>query len=207
MNRKTGIYASIITFIAVAVFALCMLFGAILNNDSPGKAGSYFSSICIALGFVSMVCAYISYMPSENKAVGLIALSFSIMYCVTIIIVYFTQLTTLRLQVLSEEAKALLDYSEFGLFFNYDLLGYAFMALATFFTGVKLETKSRNEKILKYLLCIHGIFAVSCFVMPILGVFSADMAGGNIIGTIVLEFWCIYFMPICLLSYGYFKNR
>jgi hypothetical protein len=27
---------------------------------------------------------------------------------------------------------AALDYSRFGLFFNYDLLGYAFMALATF---------------------------------------------------------------------------
>jgi hypothetical protein len=32
------------------------------------------------------------------------------------------------------------------------------------------------------------------------------MAGGDIIGVLVLEFWCAYFAPVCILSYLHFKN-
>jgi hypothetical protein len=207
MNKKTGMYSSMVTFFAVLAFAMSMLLGAILKNDNIGKNGSYYSSIFIAFGFISMICSYLSFMEKENKSIGLITLSFSIMYGVIIIIVYYTQLTTIHLAKLSEEAIGLLDFSKYGLFFNYDQLGYAFMSLSTFFVGIKLETKNKQEKILKSLLCIHGIFAISCFTMPILGMFNANMAGGDIIGILVLEFWCLYFMPICILSYKYFKNK
>jgi hypothetical protein len=207
MNKKIGIYSSIITFLAVFSFSICMLLGLIFENDIIGNDGSYYSSIFIALGFVPMICSFLSYSNNENKSPGLIALSFSIMYALIIIVVYYTQLTTIRLEKLSVETIGLLDYSKFGLFFNYDLLGYAFMALSTFFVGINLETKNKQEKVLKYLLCIHGIFAICCFIMPIMGIFNANMAGGKIIGVIVLEFWCIYFMPICILSYKYFKNK
>lgn len=207
MNKKIGMYASIMTFFAVLSFALCMLLGLILKNNIIGNNGSYLSSIFIALGFIPMVCSYLVFINNENKSLGFIALSFAIIYAILIMIVYYTQLTTVRLTNLSDEIDGLLNYSKFGLFFNYDLLGYAFMALATFFIGIKLEIKNKQEKILKYLLCIHGIFAIACFLLPILGVFSANMAGGDIIGIIILVFWCIYFMPVCVLSYKYFKNR
>ena len=207
MNKKIGMYASIVTFLAVLSFALCMLLGLILKSNIIGNTGSYLSSIFIALGFIPMVCSYLEYINIENKSFGYIALSFAIIYAILIVIVYYTQLTTVRLSILSDKIAELLDYSKFGLFFNYDLLGYAFMALATFFIGIKLEIKNKQEKILKYLLCIHGIFAISCFLFPILGVFNTNMAGGDIIGIIILEFWCIYFMPVCILSYKYFKNK
>jgi hypothetical protein len=207
MNKKTGMYSSIITFLSVFAFASCMLLGMLFENNSIGQNGSYFSSIFIAFGFISMVCSYLSFTTDENKSLGLIALSFSIMYGLIITIVYFTQLTTIRFSKISEEIVELLDYSKFGLFFYYDLLGYAFMALSTFFVGIKLETKNRHDKILKYLLCVHGIFAISCFVMPITGMFNANMGSGKIFGTIALEIWCLYFMPLCILSYKYFKNK
>jgi hypothetical protein len=207
MNKKIGMYASIMTFLAVLLFALCMLLGQILKISIIGNNGSYLSCIFIALGFIPMICSYLVYINKENKSLGYIALSFTIIYAILIMIVYYAQLTTVLKINLSNEIGGLLDYSKFGLFFNYDLLGYAFMALATFFIGIKLEIKNKQEKILKYLLCIHGIFAIGCFLLPILGVFSADMAGGDIIGIIILEIWCIYFMPVCILSYRYFKNR
>ena len=207
MNKKAGIISSILTFLAVFVFAVGMLLGIVLENDIIGKNISYFSSIFIALGYIPMVCSYLSFINEKNKSVGLIALSFSIMYGIMITIVYYTQLITINLSKLTEEITSLLDYSKFGLFFNYDLLGYMFMALSTFFIGIILETKNKQEKLLKRLLCIHGVFAMSCFILPILGVFNSNMAGGNIIGTIILEIWCIYFMPICILSYKYFKNK
>jgi hypothetical protein len=207
MNRKAGMYSSLFTFLAVLAFAVSMLIGIVCKNDSIGKNGSYIFSIFIALGFIPMICSFLSFIKDENKSVGFIALSFAIMYGLLITTVYFTQLTTIRLEKLSEQTVELLDYSKFGLFFNYDLLGYAFMALSTFFIGIKLDIKSKQEKILKYLLCIHGIFAISCFILPMTGVFNANMTGGEIIGTIILEFWCIYFMPICILSYNYFKTK
>ena len=207
MNKKVGVYSSILTFSAVFAFAVFMLISIIFKNNIIGNNGSYISSIFIALGFIPMICSFLSFTPNENKSIGLIALSFSIMYGLTIIMVYYTQLTTVRLTKLSEETMGLLDYSKFGLFFNYDLLGYAFMALSTFFIGIKLETKYKQERILKYLLCIHGIFAISCFILPMMGIFNANMIGGEIIGTIILEFWCLYFMPICILSYKYFKEK
>jgi hypothetical protein len=82
-----------------------------------------------------------------------------------------------------------------------------FMALSTFFTGITLEPKDKKEKWLKKLLCIHGFFALTCFTMPVLGIFNPDLTGADMIGIIILEFWCIYFMPICILSYLYFKNN
>ena len=132
MNKKVGMYSSIITFLAVFAFAVCMLLGILLKNDTIGKNGSYISSIFIAFGFIPMICSYLSFTKNEYKSLGLIALAFSIMYGVIIIIVYYAQLTTVRLSKLSEEAILILDYSKFGLFFNYDLLGYMFMALSTF---------------------------------------------------------------------------
>ena len=207
MNKKTGMYSSLFTFFAVLSFAICMLIGTLFNNDFFGKTGSYFTSIFIALGFIPMICSFYVFSNNENKSLGLIALSFSIIYGILIFVVYYAQLTTVRNTNLSDELTELIDYSKFGLFFNYDLLGYGFMSLSTFFVGIKLETKNKQERILKYLLCIHGIFFISCFVMPILGVFNANLEGGDFIGTIILQFWCIYFMPICILSYKYFRKK
>jgi putative Mn2+ efflux pump MntP len=73
------------------------------------------------------------------------------------------------------------------------------MALSTFFIGIELEAKNRNDKCLKTLLIIHGIFSISCFMMPILGIFNSNMAGGNIIGTIVLEYFGVYIL--CQYAY------
>jgi hypothetical protein len=207
MNKKMGMYSSIFTFLAIFAFAVCMLLGILLKNDAIGKNGSYISSIFIAFGFIPMICSYLSFTKNEHKSAGLVAMAFLIMYGVFIFVVYYAQLTTIRLSKLSEDVILLLDYSKFGLFFNYDLLGYMFMALSTLFMGVTLETENKNEKILKKLLCIHGIFAICCFLMPILGIFNKDFYGADIIGTIILIFWCIYFMPICILSYRYFRNK
>jgi hypothetical protein len=200
MNKRMGMYSSITTLLGVIGFAISM----IVSFDN----GSYFFSLIIAWGFVPMVCSFASIGSKDSRAAGFSAIAFASIYVVLVGLVYFAQLTTLRLSELSEQAVAILDYQSLGsLFFNYDLLGYAFMALATFFIGLTIEPKNKQEKILKILLLVHGIFSATCILMPILGVFNSDMAGGEIIGVLVLEFWCIYFTPICVLSYFYFKNH
>lgn len=191
--------AAFVTLLAVLGFALSMLVGS--------DIGSYISSIFIALGFVPMVGAFAAYGSRETKAAGYTALVFSAVYAAFIVTVYFTQLTTVRLAALTPEASSLLDYQNFGLMFSLDLLGYAMMALATFFIGLTIKPASKADRWLKALLLIHGIFAVSCFVMPTLGIFKPGMAGGDLTGVVVLEFWCAYFTPVCLLSIRHFAKK
>ena len=116
MNKKIGVYGSIANFIAVLCFALSMLFGF--------QEGSYFSSMFIAFSFVLMMCGYADCAEKDVKAAGYVSVAFSVIYAAVILLVYFAQLTTVRLNDLTEQAAILLDFQQFGLLFNYDLLGY-----------------------------------------------------------------------------------
>ena len=51
---------------------------------------------------------------------------------------------------------------------------------------------------------IHGVFFVSCLIVLMLGVFKAD--GPKWVGVAVLEFWCLYFCPVGILSGFYFRH-
>lgn len=197
MNKKIGMIASAINLVAIICFALSMLLGF--------DYGSYFSSMFIAFSFVPMMCTYSYFSREKAKVAGTTAVGFASMYAAIISLVYFAQLTTVRFGELTDQAAKILDFSLSGLFFNYDLLGYAFMALSTFFAGLTIETKSTADKWLKGLLMIHGIFFLSCIIIPMLGLFTAD--GEAWVGIAVLEFWCAYFAPISVLSYLYFSKK
>lgn len=198
MNQKVGMVSSILNLCAVIGFALCMRIGT--------SFGSYLVCMFIAFSFVPMVCAFALYSPAEKKAAGYTAMIFSGAYAVLILMVYFAQITAVRFDHLNGQALQILDYQKFGLFFSYDLLGYGLMALATFFAGLTIEPKGKADKWLKWLLLLHGIFFVGCFVMPILGLFSQSMNGAAWVGTAVLMVWCIYFIPVGLLSFLHFKR-
>lgn len=81
------------------------------------------------------------------------------------------------------------------------------MAISTFFTGLAVEVKTKPDKWLKWLLLIHGVFAIVCFILPIIGLFRTGMEGAEWIGTAVLVFWCVYFTPVSILSFLHFKNQ
>ena len=111
----------------------------------------------------------------------------------------------MRLAGLTEKARELLDFQQMGLFFSLDLLGYALMSLATFFAGLTVEPKDKPSKWLRALLMIHGVFFISCLIMPMLGVFQADSPAW--IGVAALEFWCAYFCPVAALALHYFHGQ
>lgn len=196
MNRKIGAYSSAVNFIAVVCFALSMLSGF--------HEGSYFFSMFIAFSFVPMMCGYAFFAEKEAKVAGYVSVAFSAIYAAIILLVYFAQLTTVRLNDLTQQAAVLLDFQQCGLLFNYDLLGYAVMSLATFFAGLTVTPRTKADRWLKYLLMIHGVFFISCLIVPMLGLFKADSP--TWIGTAVLEFWCLYFCPISVLSYLHFSH-
>lgn len=152
-----------------------------------------------------MMCCFLHFTAPERKAAGYAAAAFAGAYAAIILLVYFTQLTTVRFGGLTELARTLLDFQQMNLFFSFDLLGYALMALATFFAGLTICPRSSADKWLRALLLIHGVFIISCLLLPMLGIFQADSPAW--IGVAVLEFWCAYFCPVAILSFLHFQNE
>lgn len=196
MNKRIGMYCSVVNFIAVICFAMSMLLG--FDN------GSYFSSMFIAFSFVPMICGYAYFSEKNAKLAGYVSVAFAAIYTAIILLVYFAQLTTVRLNDLTQQAAVLLDFQQCGLLFHYDLLGYAVMSLAAFFAGLTIKPQTKTDRWLKYLLMVHGVFFISCLIMPMLGIFKADSPAW--IGVAVLEFWCFYFCPVSILSFLHFSH-
>ncbi len=199
MNQKIGAGASAINLFAVISFAISMMISSAFV--------SYLSSLFIAFSFVAMICSFVSLSKDATRAAGYCSLAFGAMYALCNSIVYFVQLSTVRNSILTEQASALLDFQQFGLFFNLDLLGYCFMSIATLFIAFAIEVVTRIDRWLKYLLMIHGVFSVTCFLMPILGLFNSAAQGSELTGILILEFWCFYFIPIGVLSMLHFVQK
>ncbi|MBR3116668.1 MAG: hypothetical protein IKF36_02195 [Bacilli bacterium] len=199
MNKKLGMIGSIINAITVLLFAIFLLIDF--------KFGYFFVCILLSISFIMMIASLENECTEKNKVAGKIALILAGVYSTLIMIVYFTQCTSVLNDNLSKEALKVLDYSSMGLMFNLDLLGYAIMALSTFFIGLTINVKNKYDKILKYLLLIHGVFFLSCLIMPMTGIFANSDGSTSMGGVMALEIWCLYFLPISILSYIHFKNN
>lgn len=199
MNRTIPKIGAAVVTITVFLFAVCMII------DFP--FGSYLVCMFLPLGYIMMAVGF-QYESCEDRRVPAnIGVAIAVIYAVLILLVYFAQTTSVRLEDLNEQAVRILDYQRGGLLFNYDLLGYGMMALSTFFIGLSMNPNSKADKWLKYLMMVHGVFFISCFIMPMTGVFT-DMASGEAGngGTIALLGWCAYFLPIGVLAYRHFQR-
>lgn len=196
MNRKIGRIGSALTGACVAAFAVCMLAGL--------RFGSYFVCMPLALGYMMMTAALYAECAPERRATGALGLAMAGVYAVLVLLVYFAQTTTVNLEPLTGDAQRLLDYSRLSLMFNYDLLGYGMMALSTFFAGLAIQPADKGDRALRTLMMIHGVFFLSCFIMPMLGVFSAGDGSTDWTGVLALEVWCAYFLPIAVLAFRHF---
>ena len=199
MNKLIPKIGAVIVAVTVFLFAVCMIV--------KFHFGSYLVCMFLPIGYIMMAAGFRHECCAEQRVAASIGLVFSAIYAVLIFLVYFAQITSVRLENLNEQAIRILNYQRGGLLFNYDLLGYGMMALSTFFIGLSIKADSNSDKWLKYLMMIHGIFFFSCFIMPMTGVFTSMATGetGNG-GTIALLIWCIYFFPIGVLAYKHFKK-
>ncbi|MBR6079810.1 MAG: hypothetical protein IKP60_06620 [Treponema sp.] len=201
MNKLISKIGAAIVTMSVFLFALFLI--------ADFTFGSFLVCMFLPIGYIMMAAGFQNESKSERRVSANVGLVLAAIYATFILIVYFAQNTSVRLENLNEQAKSILDFKRGGLIFNYDLLGYGMMALSTFFIGLSIESKSKSEKWLKGLLIAHGIFFIACFVMPMTGMFKS-MANGDSGkgGTIALVIWCMYFLPIGILSFIYFgKNK
>ena len=200
MNRTIAKIGSAAVTVTVFLFALFLLVDYSL--------GSYFVCIILPVGFIIMTAGLQSECESDRKVAANIGMVLAAVYAVFIMLVYFTQLTTVNNEQLNEQASKLLKFNSYGLIFNFDLLGYGVMALSTFFTGLAIKPKNRSDKWLRALMMIHGVFYLSCTFMPMTGMFTKISSGGNGLGgRLALVAWCVYFLPIGILAFVHFGRQ
>ncbi len=199
LNKMIPKVGSAIVTATVFLFALFL----IINYSM----GSFFVCLILPIGFIMMTAGLHNEIESDRKVAANIGLILAGVYSTFIMLVYFTQLTTVNNEQLTEQAANLLEMGKCGLIFNFDLLGYGVMALSTFFTGLSMKAKNKADKWLKAFMMIHGVFYFSCTFMPITGMFSKMSSGGNGLGgRLALVAWCVYFLPVGILSFLHFKK-
>ena len=200
MNRIIPKAGAAIVTVTVFLFAVFIIAGF--------NFGSYLVCMFLPIGYIMMAAGF-QHESSENaRTAANIGMVFSAVYAVLILLVYYAQTTSVRLEELNEQAVKILNYQRGGLLFNYDLLGYGIMALSTFFIGLSIRPAGRSDRWLKYLMMIHGVFFVSCFFMPMTGMFTSMAEGkGSGGGSIALLFWCVYFMPVGILAWKHFGTE
>ncbi len=198
MNRLIPRAGALTVSVTVFLFALCLIV------DWP--FGSYLVCMFLPLGWILMAAGFLQESPEDRRVPALAGVALASVYTVLILLVYYAQTTTVRLESLPEPAMRMLDYRRGGLMFNYDLLGYGSMALSTFFSGLSMVPESRRDRCLKALMLLHGVFFLSCFFLPMTGMFTGMSAGGGGKGgTWALLVWCACFLPIGILGVFHFS--
>lgn len=199
MNHQISQVGAAVVTVTVFLFAVCLI--------TDFTFGSYLVCMFLPIGYIMMAAGFVVECKDERKAAAFTGLAFAAVYAVLILLVYYAQTTSVRLESLSTQAVQILDYRRGGLMFNYDLLGYGMMALSTLFIGLSFEPASRTDRWLRRLMLIHGAFFISCFVMPMTGVFTGMSHGnGGIGGRAALVIWCVYFLPVGVLAWLHFAR-
>ena len=199
MNSLLSKIGAAIVTVTVFLFAVCLAVDFTF--------GSYFVCMFLPMGYIMMAAGLRNECEKDRRVAADTGMVFSAVYAVLILLVYFAQTTSVRLEGLSEQAQSILDFKRGGLIFNYDLLGYGMMALSTFFIGLSMKANCKADHWLKALMMVHGVFFIGCFIMPMTGMFTG-MADGETskVGVIALIIWCAYFLPIGVLAYKHFSK-
>lgn len=199
MNRIIPRIGAAIVTITVFLFAVFILTGF--------SGGQYLVCSFLPPGYIMLSAGFQHESDSDRRVSANIGMIIAAVYAVLVLLVYFSQLTYVRLESLTEQAESILLFLPGSLMFCYDLLGYGMMSLSTFFIGLSMKPQKKPDKWLRYLMMIHGVFFLGCFFMPMTGVFSTASGSDGIGGNIALLFWCAYFIPIGVLSYKHFGKE
>ena len=200
LNKMISKVGSAIVIVTVFLFAFFLIIDF--------SMGGYFVCLILPVGFIMMTAGLQNECEGDRKVAANIGMVLAAVYAVFIMLVYFTQLTTVNNEQLNEQASKLLKFNSYGLIFNFDLLGYGVMALSTFFTGLAIKPKNKSDKWLRALMMIHGVFYLSCTFMPMTGIFTKISSGGNGLGgRLALVAWCVYFLPIGILAFVHFGRQ
>ncbi|MTI66990.1 MAG: hypothetical protein FH753_10405 [Firmicutes bacterium] len=197
MNKRISILSSIILAISIVIFFVSLVLSLIERKPILDMV-SYGACIFLSWSYVVTVIGSCKLCKKDKLIAAEAGKFFGVIYSVFVSLVYFTQLTVIKHKVLPIEIVSVFDYSfTDSWMFSIDIIGYGIMALSTFFVGLTIEPQDKINKVLRYLLLIHGIFII-CIYLPMTPIFLGDSDGATT-GIIALLFWCMMFLPIALL--------
>jgi hypothetical protein len=162
--------------------------------------------VCIILSWAYVIIVISNTCLVNEKCIASeVGKSFAIIYSIYVSLTYFTQLTVIRHNTLPTELVNVFNYSNASSWiFSLNLIGYGIMAISTFFVGLSINPLNKDDRYLRNLLLLHGVFIISIF-MPITSIFLGE--SNDILGTIALIFWCLFFLPIGFLFNKRFLNK
>lgn len=202
MNKKIGFISSIVMSSTIAIFLICLIIALFAKNIVTENL-SYGVCAILSWAWVATSCVYSCFTKKERIAAVKIGVAIGVIYSTIISIVYFTQITTVLYKSVDEKILQAFSFTSSGSWlFNLDLLGYGLLAISTFFIGLTLQVQNKIDKALKILLMLHGVFFV-CMFVPVLPLPTTNQGNG---GTIALICWCLFFLPICILSTLHYKK-
>lgn len=202
MNKKIGVASSVIMSCMIVIFLTCLIVALFTKNVITENL-SYGTCTVLSWCYVATVCVYSCYAHKERSAAAKIGIATGVIYSTLVSIVYFTQITTVLYKLVDEKILQAFSFSSLGSWlFNIDLLGYGLLAISTFFVGLTLKPRNNIDKALKLLLMLHGAFFV-CMFFPVMPLPATNQGSG---GTVALICWCLFFLPICVLSTLHFKK-
>jgi len=202
-----GRAAALFIAIETIIFAFSLIWGVIFHTEFDQNLG-YIASLLLAISVVIMMACFYDSTREQLKIFGLLALVSSVIYTPLCMSNYFLQLSIVAFNPLNLSGEVLraLDFKPGSPTFAMDMLGYGFLCLSTFAAGLALV--EARDKVLRALCFFHGAIAIPTFAAPIIsGIFLSPSGQTNDIGSYILLFWCIVFVPIALLFMRYFKER
>ena len=108
LNKTLSKTGSAIVTVTVFLFALFLLIDF--------SMGSYFVCLILPIGFIMMTGGLQNECESDRKTAANIGLILAAVYGTFIMLVYYSQLTTVHNEQLNEQAAKLLKFNKFGHF-------------------------------------------------------------------------------------------
>jgi hypothetical protein len=143
-----------------------------------------------------MACIYAT-APTNRRFLGLIGLSFALIYGTLTSFNYYADLTFVRQGVFDVEVFNMLNPN--SIFWVIEILGYFFMGLSTLFTAF-VFTVERLEQAIRWLFIINGVLGIGGLMGYALSLSISLLLGGLIIWDIVIP------LSTALIAY-LFKNK
>jgi hypothetical protein len=199
-SARLGLWAATLVALLVAAFGISLLAGLLIPHlAGGGLTASFVASFLLAPAFVAMmVCIAVSATP-RVRVWGHLGVAFASIYAVMVTTTYYLQLAVLPRaeEVFSAEIVTLLTFAPGTPLFALDMLGYAFMTLATLSAAPVFEGPGLNAWIRGWFVA-HGFLGVPTLLAPVL--FIGPVGGASdLLGSLVLIGWSVFFLPLAVL--------
>lgn len=204
MNKSVaqlGFWSSLVVTFLTALFFVSLVI--------PSQNLMFASSFLLAPAFVTMMVSIHHYAAPEKKVWSQLGLSFAVIYAVMCSLTYYIQLTFIKNNYLpiADEAVSPFVFIPGTPIFAQDMLGYAFMTVATLvaapvFAGGKLESW------IKRLFIFHAVLFLPAIVIPAIPmpVNETGTGVGDLVGRYANMVWCVYFGTATILVASMFRR-